>query len=113
MSTDNTVRTFPATKGMHPSYLMDRGLFGLGNPRADKRALQWVMRHIPADGIMADAIASAPSGDSSGSVVVVYGSGLDALAALGGLRRHSVTASSIVLVMPESELVEFGHALVS
>jgi hypothetical protein len=92
---------------------MDRGIFGLGNPRADGRALQWVLRHISSDSATTNANASAHSGNSVDPLVIVYGSGLDALAALGGLLRYSVPASAIVLVMPESEVVEVGHTLVS
>jgi hypothetical protein len=95
---------------------MDRGVFGLGNPRVDERALQWVMKHLPAQA-QADTMSSKSTSSHNRlptePLIVVYGSGLDALAAVGSLLRHSVHATSLALVMPETELPEIGHVTVS
>lgn len=112
---DTTVRSFPSTKGMHPTTCMERGIFGLGNPRADELALRWVLRHSLG-------VASAPSDTGRGGgggppkiggAVVVFGSGIDALAAIGGLIKANVPPTLISLVIPETELEELGHSTVS
>ena len=41
--------------------------------------------------------------------MVVFGSGTDALAAIGGLIKNNVPSAKISLVIPEIELEELGH----
>jgi hypothetical protein len=115
---DNTVKTFPATKGMHPTLLMDRGIFGIGNPHADERALRWVLKHCL--GVRSDAVPSSPSrrGEAAFSStaengVVVYGSAIDVLVAAGALMQHAVPASLITAVMVEGSLPEIGHGMIN
>jgi hypothetical protein len=93
--TDNTVTLFPATKGMHPATCNERGIFGLGNAYADEVALRWVLRHA----------------NSHSNGVVVYGSGVDALAAVGNLLKF-IGASRITLVVPEKDFHDIGHQAV-
>ena len=100
---DTTVKSFPSTKGMHPSTCAQRGIFGLGNPHADETALRWVLQQSLTD--------SSAEGNAStaGGGVVVFGSGTDALAAIGGLIKNNVPSAKISLVIPEIELEELGH----
>jgi hypothetical protein len=46
------------------------------------------------------------------SRVVVYGSGLSAIAAISGLIKNNVPPNLITLVIPEKELEELGHPTV-
>lgn len=91
---------------------MDRGIFGLGNPRADELALQWAVRHAldDADGIRARAAGGVLP--KVGGAVVVFGSGIDALAAIGGLIKSGIPASLISLATPEIEFKDLGHSTV-
>jgi hypothetical protein len=89
---------------------MEKGIFGLGCPYADDMALRWVLQHS-RDGDSSDANQS--SGNSRGGGVVVFGSGMDALAAVGGLIKNNVPSRLISLVISETELEELGHQTVS
>lgn len=104
------MRTFPSTRGIHPATCTDRGIFGIGNPKADELALQWALSHVPtgADGVK----VVGEVGQKMGCAVVIFGTGIDALAAVGGLIRGGVPASLIILVTPEIELKGLGHSSV-
>ena len=124
-SQDNTVKTFPSTKGMHPTLLMDRGIFGLGNPYSDERALRWVLKHClgaaTTDTGLGGSSPVSPQGRNAVSQsspvgsggVVVYGSGIEVLVAAGGLMKHAVPAAMITIVMPDAELDEIGHGMIN
>ena len=118
---DNTVKTFPASKGLHPTLLMDRGIFGLGNPSADERALKWVFKHclgVAADGAAVPVSPTRRGSDRSqqpyeGGGVVIYGHGIDVLVAAGALMKHAVPAVMITVVMPDAALAEIGHGMIN
>lgn len=115
VGTDTTVRSFSSIKGKHPSASMEKGIFGLGCPHADEMALRWVLQHS-LDGDRSDAGQSSGSSSSSGSTrggaVVVFGSGMDALAAVGCLIKNNVPSRLISLVISDTELEELGHQTV-
>jgi hypothetical protein len=109
---DTSIKSFPAVKGMHPTTGMGRGIFGLGNPQSDELALRWVLKHSLG---VSSTPKGAPEGESSakiGGAVVVYGSGIDVLAAVGGLIKNNIPPTLISLVIPGTELEELGHGTV-
>jgi hypothetical protein len=87
---------------------MEKGIFGLGCPYADEMALRWVLQHS-LDADSGDAVSSS---NSRGGGVVVFGSGMDALAAVGGLIKNNVPSRLISLVISETELEELGDQTV-
>jgi hypothetical protein len=80
---------------MHPATCSERGIFGLGNPFADEVALRWALQHS----------------DGHNNGVVVYGTGIDALSAVGSLMTH-IAPERITLVTPDADLEEMGHETV-
>ena len=64
-TSDTTMRTFPALKGIHSSVCMERGIFGLGNPFGDQAALQWVGKHSVFLG-MKSALTEIRTGSGTG-----------------------------------------------
>jgi hypothetical protein len=88
---------------------MEKGIFGLGCPYADELALRWVLQHS-LDADSSDAVSSSKTRAGG---VVVFGSGMDALAAVGGLIKNNVPSRLISLVISETELEELGHQTVS
>jgi hypothetical protein len=75
----------------------------------DELALRWVLQHS-LDADSSDAVSSSKTRAGG---VVVFGSGMDALAAVGGLIKNNVPSRLISLVIPETELEELGHQTVS
>ena len=89
---------------------MEKGIFGLGCPYTDEMALRWVLQHsLEGDG----SDTGASTGNPRVGAVVVFGSGMDALAAVGGLIKNNVPPRLIFLVIAEAEMEELGHHSVS
>jgi hypothetical protein len=90
---DATSRRIPELKGAHPTKLALKGVHSLGTVSADRLALDWVQgkntRQTDAQG--------NPQGPTprERERVIMYGSGVDGWAAIGGLLEQGVPAESI------------------
>lgn len=91
-SQDCSVRKFPSTKGFHPSSLMRRGIFCLGNTFVDAAALDWVKTGMLYE-----------------KNIVVYGSNLTTVNVIEKLISIGIDPSLIVVVSDKSYVADFGH----
>ena len=72
--------------------------------------MQWALSHSLTS---VDGVKAVGEGcQKVGCAVLVFGTGIDALAAVGGLIRGGIPASLITLATPEIELKGLGHSSV-
>jgi hypothetical protein len=90
---DNSTNKIHSLVGVHPLTCASKGVFGIGNPSADKACLEW-------------------SNTVSGNIVI-YGSGINALAAAGSLLNEGIDPSRISLIFKEDNLVDIGHYMIN
>jgi len=78
---DLSFRKFPSTYSLHPTLCAERGIFGLGNPKADYIAVKW--------------LKAQPRNPQ----IVVYGSVFQGLNAVGRLLKYGIDPSLITIVL--------------
>ena len=89
---DRSFKKFPATSGMHSTSCEKRGVFGIGDPATDKLALSWIQNQ-----------------ERSKWPVVIYGTGIDVIGAIGILMKHGVPSRRLTAVIPSEDLPENCH----
>jgi hypothetical protein len=92
---DKSYMRWPTTAKMHVSRCELAGIFGIGDAYTDAKALEW-MRMTGQDK------AKWP--------IVVYGTGIDLLVAVGKLATLGIPSRRLTVVMPRDELPENAHA---
>lgn len=90
---DNSTNKIHSLIGVHPLTCASKGVFGIGNPSADEAALEW-------------------SNTVSGNIVI-YGTGIDALAAAGSLLNEGIDPSRISLIFKEDTIADIGHYMIN
>ena len=78
---------------MQPQLCANRGIFGIGNPKADDAALKWIRGH-------------------SGQIVVA-GSGIDAYSTIGRLLKFGINPDRLHFVITNSVLPSLANPTVS
>lgn len=78
---DCSFRRFPQSASFHPAVCAERGIFGLGNPQADYRAISWIKKK-----------------QSDFSKIVVYGKGITGLNTVGRLLNYGIQSSRIIYI---------------
>lgn len=95
---DLSYKSFEETSTLHPMKASLRGIFGLGNPVADRSAIDWVIKH---------------QSDNANSALVIYGSSLEAWNAVGKLiNMDLIDTARINWIIPDIDLPELGDDLI-
>lgn len=83
---------FPSTAKLHPSKGYNRGIFGVGNPCIDEKAVTWIKNSVEPD-----------------SVIVIYGAIYDAVNVVGKLTKLGIPNFRLKIVTTSSVVEGFGH----
>lgn len=95
---DLSYKSFEETRSLHPMKAVARGIFGLGNPTADRAAIDWIVKH---------------QHDNNNAALIVYGSSLEAWNAVGRLiSMDIIDTSRINWIIPDIDLPELGDDLI-
>lgn len=86
---DGGIKAIPSLRQMHPSRCADSGIFSLGSPSLDRRAMEYIMKRYP---VRTDD-------------VIISGTGIAAYAAISSLINMGIASNRITLLVKSEEQI--------